>query len=120
MSSTTSKGRAAEDAGVEYLRSRGYRVLRRNVRSRAGELDVVAWDHDTLCFVEIRSRGLGPCGLPEETVDHRKQRRLVRAARAFLAHFRGDPAARFDVLAVDRLPNGYAFRLYQDAFHADA
>lgn len=120
MSSTTSRGRAAETAGVAFLRAQGYRIIHRNFRSRAGELDVVAWDGATLSFVEIRSRRPGPCGLPEETVGPRKQRRLVRAATAFLSRFPGDPACRFDVLAVDRLPAGHRFRLYKDAFRADA
>jgi putative endonuclease len=120
VTSTTSRGRAAEAAGVTFLRARGYRVLARNVRTRGGELDAVAWDGTDLCFVEIRSRRPGACGLPEETVDHRKQRRLVRAARAFLVRFPGDPACRFDVLAVDRQGSGYTFRLYKDAFRADA
>ena len=120
MSSTTSRGRAAEAAGVEYLHALGYRVVVRNCRSRAGELDAVAWDGDVLCFVEIRSRRPGACGRPEETVDHRKQRRLIRAARAYLLRLPEEPICRFDVLAVDRTEPGFSFRLYKDAFRADA
>lgn len=118
MSSTHQKGRRAEQAGEDYLASLGYRVVGRNLRTAGGELDRVAWDGETLCFIEIRSRARRDLGLPEETVDARKQARLVRAAEAYLQRF-GDrpPACRFDVLAVD--PSGPRFRLYRDAFAAD-
>jgi putative endonuclease len=79
----------------------GYRIVVRNFRCRAGEIDLVALDGDIVVFVEVRSRTTGSCGTPLESVDGRKQAQVGRVARHFLAA-RGwhERAARFDVIGV--------------------
>jgi putative endonuclease len=73
----------------------------RNYRCRAGEIDLVALDGETLVFVEVRSRRGSGVGTALESVDGRKQARVARVARHFLAA-RGwdDRPARFDVVGV--------------------
>lgn len=85
-----------------YLEARGYVVEARNWRGGNGEVDLVAWDGEVLCFVEVRSRSREDFGLPMETVDRRKQRKLVRAAMAYLTAFPPAlvPMARFDVVSI--------------------
>ncbi len=75
--------------------------MERNFRCRAGEIDLVALDGPTLVFVEVRSRRGDRLGTPLESVDPRKQARVVRVARHFLAA-RGvaDRDVRFDVVSV--------------------
>jgi putative endonuclease len=92
---------AGEDAAVEALRLRGYRVLARNVRLRRGELDVVAEEGGDLVFVEVKSRRSVAYGTPAEAVGFQKQRTLVQLAAAYLTR-RGlvDRACRFDVVEV--------------------
>ena len=93
--------RAGEDAAVEALRLRGYRVLARNVRLRRGELDVVAEEGGDLVFVEVKSRRSEAYGTPAEAVGFRKQRTLVQLAAAYLVRKGlGDRACRFDVVEV--------------------
>jgi putative endonuclease len=95
-------GRAAEDAAVAFLESHGISVLLRNFRRRAGELDVVARDHDTLIIVEVRTRSSNIFGGAAASVDFRKQRRLLRAAEQLLQQ-RKDLAClrvRFDVIVI--------------------
>jgi len=84
-----------------FLRARRYRILARNFRCRAGEIDLVAEDGRVLVFVEVRSRRGSGQGTPLESVDGRKQARVVRVARQFLAA-RGwtERDARFDVIGV--------------------
>ena len=97
-----SVGKAGEDAAVAFLMGRGYRILDRNVRCRRGEIDVVASDGETVCFVEVRTRrGVVPHALPLESVDARKQRRLAGLALFYLKR-RGwcGRRARFDVVSV--------------------
>ena len=53
---TVGRGRLAEDDAAEWLAAQGYRLVERNHRNDGGELDVVAWDGDTLCFVEVKAR----------------------------------------------------------------
>jgi putative endonuclease len=91
----------------EFLRARRYRIVARNFRCRAGELDLVALDGDTVVFVEVRSRRGAGAGTPLESVDARKQAQVSRVARHFLAGERWhDRDVRFDVVGVrfDREP----------------
>ncbi|HVI85920.1 MAG TPA: YraN family protein [bacterium] len=110
---------AGEDAAVEALRRRGYRVLARNVRLRRGELDVVAEEGGDLVFVEVKSRRSVAYGTPAEAVGFQKQRTLVRLAAAYLARKGlGDRACRFDVVEVRLDSAGRPVRVdvMQDAF----
>jgi putative endonuclease len=106
-------GNACEDLAAEMLVRRGYRVIARNYRVPGGEIDLVARDGPTLCFVEVRARRSGRFGAPEETVGAVKQRRLRLAAEQYLgAHPVAMAGCRFDVVAIDA--NG--LRLIKDAF----
>ena len=98
-------GDAAEQAACARLAAAGCRILARNVRYREGESDIVADDHGTLLFVEVRMRrgdGFGGAG---GSVDAFKQRRIVTAARHYLAQRYGAgaslPPCRFDVITAD-------------------
>ncbi|MCB1009988.1 MAG: YraN family protein [Acidobacteria bacterium] len=111
------RGRAAEDAAEAYLREQGLRVVARNVTTRAGELDLVALDGETLCFVEIKARSSAEFGRSIEAVGPRKQERIARAAALFLARNRSQRACRFDVLGLDRAADGtWTFTYLRDAF----
>lgn len=116
--STRTKGIRSEEVAEKRLRALGYRVIARNIVAAGVEIDRVAWDHQTLCFIEIRSRRDARRGRPELTIGHAKQRRLVRGAHAFLSlHFGSSPPpARIDVVAVEWDPP--AVRVYRNAFSA--
>ena len=106
--STRARGRASEALAASFLEARGLVVCARNVTLAHAELDLVArlvgapGPADTVVFVGIRSRREARPGAPAETVGHAKQRRLVRAATAWL--LREDlwerVAVRFDVVAI--------------------
>ena len=96
-----STARAGETLAALWLRLKGYRILSRNWRCAAGELDLVCARGGTLVFVEVKTRLDASAGIPEAAVDRRKQERLVLLARAYLAARRIDGApCRFDVVAV--------------------
>ena len=109
-------GRRSEIDGAAYLRSLGYRVIGSGYRTRAGEIDLIAWEGDTLVFVEVKA--LHSAEPPEGAVGHRKQQRVMLAAKAYMAQYRlHDAAYRFDVLAVTVLEGTKPqFRLLRDAF----
>jgi len=114
-----SRGRWGEALAVAWLRLKGYRIEARNWRCSLGELDIVARDRKTLVFVEVKARRSASAGPPEEAVDVRKQRRLVQLAQAYLGKHGGEPACRFDVIAISgRLP-APRIRHLRDAFRAD-
>jgi putative endonuclease len=95
-------GRAGEATALAYLEKAGLRLLMRNFRCRAGEIDLVMLDGPTLVLVEVRYRASDEYGGAAASVTWRKQRRLVRAAEyLLLAHQElRRHAARFDVVAI--------------------
>jgi putative endonuclease len=96
-----SLGERGEDAAARYLKRLRYTVLARGDRSTLGEIDLVAEDHGTVVFVEVKTRASDDDGLPSEAVDVAKQRRLTRLALSFLKrHGLLENAARFDVIAI--------------------
>ncbi len=116
---THARGTAGEDAAEGFLQMSGYRIVARNVRTKVGELDFVALDGETLCFIEIKARASAEYGRAIEAVGPQKQRRLAKAALLFLAKNRSQRPCRFDVLGLDRGRDGaWSFTLVKNAFEA--
>ncbi len=111
-------GHAAEESAVKLLLSKGYKIIARNVRYKAGELDIVAKDGDALCFVEVRSRQNQKHSNPKSSVRNDKQTKLIRAAMLYLQkNFRGArPPCRFDVIGVTGYGPGQQLELIKHAF----
>ncbi len=105
-------GRRGEALAARRLEAEGYRILARNYRSQAGEVDLVAQEGDCLVFVEVRTRNGDLYGTPEESVTARKQARLMRVAETYLSeHEILDVDWRIDVVAIDMAPGGRVRRL---------
>jgi putative endonuclease len=116
----TGLGQRGEEVAARHLLSLGFVILERRFRTRAGEIDLIAWDGDTLVFVEVKARSSLACGRPAEAVDGRKRGRIARAASLYMAR-RGDGEApcRFDVVEVLEEPGSPArVRLIRNAFEA--
>lgn len=112
-------GQQGEEAAYFYLRNLGYVVIARNYRSPRShsELDLVGWDGEVLCFVEVKTRTTREVKPAEAAVDPAKRRDLVQVARDFLRRVKGNPPFRFDVLSI-YLEHGEApvIELFRDAF----
>jgi putative endonuclease len=96
-------GRRGEDLAHRFLQQRGFRVVARNYRARsgAGEIDLVAWERDTLAFVEVKARRTEEFGSPDRAVDREKRLALLRAAREYARRARIDwGSVRFDIVNV--------------------
>lgn len=94
-------GKCAEDRACESLVERGYAILARRYRTRAGEIDIVARDGATVVFVEVKARTDLACGHPAESVTWRKQRRVAAMAADYLTrHKLWQAPCRFDVVAI--------------------
>ena len=116
---TVGRGRVAEDAAAAWLGTQGYRIVERNHRNAAGELDVVAEDGETLCFVEVKARTETLFGPALAAVGPRKRRRVARAAALYLALRGVERACRFDVLGMEADEAGWRFTLVKDAFRLE-
>ena len=94
-------GRAGEDRAADFLASRGYKILQRNYKTKLGEIDIIARDRQTICFVEVKSRTTERFGLPQEAISKSKQRQIAKVALMFLKENNlWNSFARFDVVAV--------------------
>lgn len=111
------QGAMAEDLAATYLGRRGLRLLARNVRVRGGEIDLVCREGDEIVFVEVRLRSHAAYGGAAESIDARKQARLILAARHWLAR-NGEQPCRFDCILLDGL-DPKRIRWIRDAFAAD-
>ena len=116
--STHDRGRTAEADGVRWLEEQGIHVLGRNVRTKAGEIDVVGLDGDTLCFIEIKARSTTAFGPAAMAVPPAKQRRIARAASLYLSRWPHAGPCRFDVLAMDLGEAGWSYDWIRNAFEA--
>jgi putative endonuclease len=96
-------GRKGERTAFFYLRRRGFIVVARGWRSgRApGDLDLVAWEGDTLCIIEVKTRTTRAVATAEASVDEHKQKTLKRLARHYLRQLQQqDVLVRFDILSI--------------------
>ena len=115
-------GRWGEDRAVAYLQRRGIRIVARNYRCALGEIDIIAREHNSLLFIEVKTRRSAVFGLPQEAVGPRKQRQLIRTAQWYLKVSRTERLhPRFDVIAVLWQSDGSAEITHLvDAFALDA
>ena len=111
---TTTRGREAEERATRYLAGRGLTVVTRNFRVRGGEIDLICRDGRTLVFVEVRQRSRQDYGGAAESITYAKRRRIILAARFYLA---GKPACdcRFDCVLIE----GERLEWLRDAFSAE-
>jgi putative endonuclease len=94
-------GARGERLAASFLKKNGYKVMERNYRSkRWGEIDIVAWDGDTLVFVEVKTRMTSLFGKPQEAVHPQKIRSLKRAGQFYLRQKKVEGPVRIDVVAV--------------------
>ncbi len=101
-------GERGEDAAFFFLRRNGYTVVARrwNDTPLPGDLDLIAWQGEVLCFVEVKTRTTLGMATAEAAVDQQKRRILRRLARHYLRQLPGEqpPQTRFDIVTVYELP----------------
>lgn len=114
------RGQGAENWAASYLQKQGLILIKRNYRCRGGELDLIMRDKTLLIFVEVRLRGQNSWANPLESVDYKKQKRLVLAARHYLQQAADAwESCRFDVLGLYPHNGGFRPDWLVDAFRPD-
>lgn len=113
-------GRRGEDIAHRFLQRTGMTVVARNylTPTGSGEVDLIAWENDTLVFVEVKARKSTDFGPPERAIGPDKQKKLIRAARDY-ARRANIPweKVRFDIVSVV-LSTPPAVSHFRDAFGA--
>lgn len=112
-------GRRGEEDAYFYLRRRGYVMVARNYRTARyhGEIDLIGWDKNVLCFIEVKTRTSHAVKPAEAAVDQSKKRELSAVAREYLRHLPPDCTFRFDIVSVYyEASNQPTFELFRNAF----
>lgn len=114
-------GKQGEREAVKLLQSEGYQIMECNFRTKLGEIDIIAQDNDTICFVEVRTKTSPEEGHPLESISPHKCRKLTQAAWCYLKEKDLTEAhARFDIVAVMPLEDGeYKTELVKNAFEVE-
>ena len=116
MSRNQRVGKWGEDAAADYLATRGYDLVGRNIRTPYGEIDLVVQKDGQTVFVEVKARtttGLGP---PEIAVGSRKQAHMVACAEHYAQQNRIDHW-RIDVVAVEQIAGKHRITHFENALH---
>ena len=113
-------GILGEDIASDFLISNGCKILKRNYRTRSGEIDIIAKNKDVICFVEVKTRTSKNFGSPLESVSLVKQNTIFSVASEYSAQFiKKDIAQRFDVISIiikDKNKNNFEINWIKDAF----
>jgi putative endonuclease len=113
-------GKEGEGLALDFLSGRGYRIISRNFRTRFGEIDIIAADGPTVCFIEVKARKQARYGAPEEAVQRQKQRHMAMAAIYYLkSKHLLDAPSRFDVVSIEYTGAHPQISLIQGAFVFD-
>lgn len=109
-------GAGGEDLAARFLRKNGYRIVLANFKAPigrnrvgvavSGEIDLIAFDGNVLCFIEVKTRSSDEFAPALSAVDLRKQRQIIRAAKVYRKIFRVSGIKfRYDVVTVVRREN---------------
>ncbi len=115
----TERGRQAEDHALSHLLNAGLKLVDRNYRSRFGEIDLIMGEGTTVVFVEVRYRSSDRFGSAQESVNRKKQQRIILTASCFIKDKRLRRPTRFDVAAITPGPSGFSMNWIKGAFEAE-
>ena len=93
-------GDFGEDAACNYLKNKGYNIIKRNFSCRGGEVDIISKIRNCLVFVEVKTRQNSDFGAPSEAVDFRKIEKIKRVVEHYLLTLKWDGDIRIDVIEV--------------------
>jgi putative endonuclease len=112
------RGAWGEDFACAYLEQQGLQLISRHYHSRYGEIDLIMQHQQILIFVEVRYRRSANYGSSAESVNFRKQQKIILTAQEYLQNLSEIPMCRFDVLAIMGTRQAATLEWIQDAFQA--
>jgi len=96
------KGIVGEQKAASFLKKQGYQIIEKNYRTPFGEIDIIAWHNNTLVFIEVKNRSSQHFGTGFESVDKRKQLKIIKSAQLYIKKFHHyEQRCRFDVISID-------------------
>ncbi len=115
---TMNRGRIAEKIAADWLKSKGFEILKMNYSCRNGEIDIISKDGDTIVFIEVKLRLTSDFGDPFDGISDSKIKKIVTTAEEYLAMSGNfDVDCRFDILGISRISDGkYKFHYIKNAY----
>lgn len=113
------KGHFYERVAQKYIIEKNLDIICTNFHSRFGEIDIIAKDKEYLIFFEVRMRKDNSLVSPAESVDKKKQKKIVKTALEFISTHRMDLQPRFDVLEIKECEGRVYINHIQNAFSSD-
>ena len=113
-------GDIGENLAVKLLKKKGYKIIERNFLVKTGEIDIIAKKDNYVIFVEVRLRKHGGLVTAAETVDAKKQKRIISAAKVYMKQndLFSSPV-RFDVVAITGEKGSYEAEIIENAFYGE-
>lgn len=100
-------GNIGEETAVKALKKCGYKIIARNYRTKMGEIDIIAKDGEYTVFVEVRLRKSNAFGSPADTIDRRKQQKIIKTAQMYaVKNDIYDSPMRFDAVLINADTDG--------------
>ena len=109
-------GKKGELAAVEFLRQNGHQVLLQNYRHGKAEIDIISKDNELVVFTEVKTRSTDYFGYPEESVDKKKRKKIMRAAEEYLSENKLESPVRFDIVSIVHQNDKMKIYHIKDAF----
>ncbi len=109
-------GKYGEWLAGRYLVQKGYKILSKNYKTPAGEIDIVARDGEKIVFVEVKTRKSDRFGKPFEAVNYKKREKIIKNASLYLSKFKELPSVRFDVISINLQNKDKSIEHIEDAF----
>lgn len=110
-------GKAGEKAALNFLNRNNFRIVEQGFCFLRGEIDIIAYDRETLVFLEVKSRRSHKFGFPEEALTSAKQKQLKKVALGYCTlHNIQDVECRFDVISLTYDDEGYTVSHIKNAF----
>lgn len=115
---TTTIGKQTENAALHYLTEQGLKLISRNYRAKTGEIDLIMEHNKDIVFIEVRYRKNHSFGSGAESVNHKKQQKLIKTARFFIQNNRklATRNFRFDVISITLKENNFEINWIDSAF----
>jgi len=110
-------GSQGESIAAAFLTGKGYTLLDRNWRYGKGEIDIICSKGEFIIFAEVKTRSSEYFGKPEEAVDKKKQRYLIKAADAYITQKNILLEVRYDIISILKQQNKHTVRHIEDAFY---
>ena len=117
MSKSKELGKQGEDGASLYLEENGYKILNRNWKTGAKEIDIIAENDDFIIFVEVKTRSEDYLEHPRTAVMASKQKTIIKVADQYIRQYNVDKECRFDIITIIKSNGGLEISHIENAFY---